>query len=141
MLALHLSRKFQADILHRHAELFFVVDGETDRLHFTRVIWIRLEMKNSRSLAVIQEAFAIDLAGVASKNKMHILPSALGKVHAREGTGVPVRLMARHSAVMMFDQRELTLARLVGLADRPIAAVYFRGPILHHAHQYAAGEY
>ena len=126
--------------MHRHAELLLVVDGESDRLHLARIVRVRLEVEQARALAVVEEAFAIDLARVARDGEVNVLASGLREVHALKRARRPVGLVARLSAVMVLDQRELDLAGIVGLADGPVAAVDFGGAILDYEHDHAGCE-
>src|SRR5579864_1042568 len=141
MLALHLSREFEAYILHRHAELLLVIDGKTERLHFPWIVRVRLEVEDARALAVNQKSLTINLAGIASDGKAHVLPARLREVHALKRARRPVGLMIRHSPALVLDQRELHFARLIRFADGPIAAARFAlhicGAILHYKKNYA----
>ncbi len=84
MLALHLLREFEADILNRHAELLLVVDRETNRPHLPRIICVRLEMEESRAFSVVEESFALDLARVARDCEVNVLTSSFREVHTLE---------------------------------------------------------
>jgi len=70
---LHLSREFQTDILHGHAELLFIVHGKTETLHFARVVGIGMEMENAGALSIVEKTFAVDFAGVTRNSEVHIL--------------------------------------------------------------------
>src|ERR1019366_3585506 len=90
MLVLHLPRKFQADIHHRHAELLLVVDREAERLHLARIIRVWLEVDNTSAFPIVQESFALDLARIARDGEVNVLTSSFREVHALERTRRPV---------------------------------------------------
>ena len=93
-----------------------------ERAHLARIIRIGLEVENASPFPVIEESFALNLARVARDGEVNVLTSSFRKVHALKRTRRPIRLVARSSAMMMFDQRELHLTRIVRLADRPVPA-------------------
>src|SRR5258708_20051246 len=102
MLVLHLLGEFESDVHDRHAELLLVVfiivfiidDQKTERVHLARIIRVRLKVEESRTFAVIEESFALDLARVARDGEMNVLTSRLREVHALKRTRRPVGLMA-----------------------------------------------
>src|SRR5580700_4245086 len=144
MFALHLLGKFDAHIHYRHAELLLVVDRETKRLHLARIVRVRMEMEQSRALAVIEKSFALNLARVAGDTEANFLVSSLRKVHALKRCRRPVRLVAVSPAVMVFKQRELNLPSIFRLADGPVPAADFasnvRRSILRHKQNQTARE-
>src|SRR5215472_4584058 len=81
-------------------------------------------MKHARAFAILQVAFAIDLARVAADREVDVLSSRLREVHSWKRTHRPVRLMVRVPVMPMLHQRELDLPRLIGLADRPTPAMH-----------------
>src|SRR5262249_177044 len=82
VLTLHLTRKGETHIMHRHRVLLLIIDGKAERLHFSRVIGIRLEVKHARAFAVLQIPLAIDLPCVAADGEVNVLASGLREVDA-----------------------------------------------------------
>src|SRR4029077_5572478 len=102
---------------------------------------VRLELEESRAFSVVEEAFAVNLAGVARDGEVNVLASGLRKVDAGKRTRRPIGLVIRHSAVMMLNQRKLDLVGIIGSADGPVAIVDFGGAILDHEYHYAGCEH
>src|SRR5437879_5546407 len=76
VLRLDFPGKFQADIVDGHRPLsVFIYPFETERLHLLRIFWIGYEMKQPRSLAVVQKSIAFEFAGVSRDGEMNLLPS------------------------------------------------------------------
>ena len=76
VLVLHLAGELETDILNRHAVLLLVVDREADRLHFARVVRVRLKVKDAGTLPVVEKALAVDFAGIARDGEVDVLASS-----------------------------------------------------------------
>src|SRR5580698_3793189 len=140
MFAFHLFREIETDILYRHGELLFFIHRKAESAHFAGVIVVSLKVKDARTFTVVEKAFAVDLAGVATDGEVNVLAAGLREIDALKGTRGPVRFVVGLAAVMAFDERELNLAGRVGFADSPVAAANFGGTVLDNKKHYAGCE-
>src|SRR5580704_1934571 len=141
MLVPHLPGEFEADILYGHAVLLFFIDVEVELMHLASVVRVGLEMEDARAFAVVKEAFAFDLAGIARDGEVNVLAAGLGDVDAGERACRPVGFVVRRSTVLMLNQRECNFARFVGLANRPVSATDVGRAVLYDREEQAEAEY
>src|ERR1700757_3634703 len=84
-------------------------------------------MEDSRTLAVVQVAFAVKPARIAVDRELHFLLAGLGDIQSNERPDWPRRVVTGGMAMLVMDEGELELARLLGMMNRPAAAEAFRG--------------
>src|SRR5579863_1077862 len=83
-------------------------------------------MENSRALAILQEAFAIESPRVSCDRKLNVLLSRLGIVESLKGAEWPVRFLVRVSMMIVSHQRKLHFPGCIRLLNRPVALLRFR---------------
>ena len=107
--------------MNRHGPLLVSVDAsEAQCFHFLRVFRIGYEMEESRALAVLYVAFAVESARIARDGEMHVLASRLRKVQAGQLFYLPVRARMKVMPTARVHNRNFHFSRLIGTVNRPI---------------------
>src|ERR1700674_1637925 len=126
--------EFQADIVDGHDPLFVAVDPfETKRFHLLQILRLSCEMKQPRTLAVLQKSLACECSRVPHDRKMNFLTSGLGKIHARQIARRPVGTVVKVMRGAGIHQGKLHPPRSIGAPDGPVAALPLAAESFRHA--------
>src|SRR5713226_8752418 len=80
-------------------------------------------MEKSRALAVVHEPFAFEFSGIPRDREMHFLPARFGEIQSGKLAHGPFRAGMKMMPAARIHQGKLYFPRLVGMANRPIAAL------------------